>query len=47
MPGFALVPREDLQQLAVQVAAAQDAVDQVRPIERSDQHQRILAAAAR
>ena len=28
-------------QLRVQVAAAQHAVDEVRPIERSDQHQRI------
>ena len=42
MPDFAVVPREDVEQLAVQVAAPQHAVDEVRPIERSDQHQRLL-----
>ena len=31
----------------MQVAAPEHAVDEVRPIERSDEHERILAAAAR
>ena len=39
---LAVVPREDVDQLRVQVAAAQHAVHEVRPIERSDEHQRIL-----
>ena len=40
--GFVLVPREDVEQLLVQVPAAQHAIHEVRAIERPDEHQRRL-----
>jgi hypothetical protein len=40
-PRFALVPGEYLKQLTTQVAAPQDPIGEIRPIERPDQHERI------
>src|SRR5678815_3773176 len=42
--GLAVVPIEDRDQLAVQMPAADHSVDEVGPIEGSDQHHRILEA---
>jgi hypothetical protein len=39
--GFALVSRQDVCELPLQVAAPQHAIGQVRPIERSDEHRRL------
>src|SRR5205807_747343 len=38
---FAVMAREDVGQLAMQVAAPQDAIGQVRTIERSDEQERL------
>ena len=40
--GLAIVPREDPLQLRVEIAATEHAVDEIRAIERSDEHGRIL-----
>ncbi len=40
--GLARVAFENLQKLAMEIAAAQDAVGQVRPVERTDEDRRIL-----
>ena len=39
--GFAAMPREDLLQLLLQRRARQDAIDQIRPVERPDELDRV------
>ena len=39
---LAVVPRENRLELLVQVAAAQHAIGEVRPIERADEHERVV-----